>query len=106
MLPPRLAEVTKLIFEVICEHPLDFEHFARTKEALFDELAISLESPYQWLSKINQLVLDEGNPLSSLQNYAKKRIKEFASINFEEVNGMRQKLITSERLACAVIKPV
>ena len=106
MLPARVAEVTDLVFDVACNCELEKDHFLRTKEAVFDELLISLEGPYEWLHKINQKVLDEGSELSSLENYAKKRIKELSSITFEEVLDMRQKLIKPERMACAIIKPV
>ena len=106
MLPPRVEEVADLVFEVVCHCELEKAHFLRTKEAVFDELLISLETPYEWLHKINQKVLDEGSELSSLKNYAKRRIKELSSITFDEVLDMRQKLIKPERMACAIIKPV
>lgn len=106
MLPARVDEVTSLVFDVICNYELEEAHFLRTKEAVFDALLISLESHYEWLHKINQKVLDEGCELASLENYARRRIKELGDINFDEVLEMRRRLITPERLACAVIKPV
>lgn len=106
MLPARLAEVADLVFDVVCNYKLEEAHFLRTKEAVFDALLIDLEGHYEWLSKINHKVLDEGCELSDLGNYAKKRIKELSGITFEEILDMRKKLITPERLACAIVKPV
>ncbi|KKT29205.1 hypothetical protein A3G55_02660 [Candidatus Giovannonibacteria bacterium RIFCSPLOWO2_12_FULL_44_25] len=105
MLPPRLDEVKDLICDVICNYNLNEAHFCRAREVIEDEHLLSLEDSHDWNRTIHNRIIDDRKDISILNNYIARRIKRLQSITFEEVLEMRRKLITPERLACAVVKP-
>ncbi len=106
MLPRRIEDARKLMLELACAGEFKRDHFERTKEGITDTILVSLETMDDWERNIYMELVENGEPLSSLHNYANKRAKRMSSIEFEEIVDMRKKLFSQERIACVVAQPV
>lgn len=106
MLPKRIDEVKELMADIVCNYPITETHFQRARACLEDTALLSLEDAGDWSRMIHKKIIDDKHDLSSLSGHINKRIKIIHSIAFEEIIEARKKLITPERLACAIIKPV
>ena len=100
-----IYDTRKLMEEIICGFELDQEHLARMKAFWIENATLSLETPHQWeLLLLNKLIRD-GKSVESLNNYIMRTRKDIASVTFEEVCELRNKLLIPEHLACVILRP-
>ncbi len=103
--PERTQEAKTLITDIVTNHPLSSALFEQKKESTYDKLLVYLENPSAWHEIIQYVIVDRGENLSSLNNYTQKRKQLIKSITLEEIDVLRKKLITPDRLATVIVKP-
>ncbi|MDP3770391.1 MAG: pitrilysin family protein [bacterium] len=106
IMPQDIEETKKLIHLIACNTPLEKKHFQRQKEALLDSWLISNETAHDWEDTIIQRAVYEGKPISFFQNYTKKRMRQLSRVTFNQICSLREQLLTPERLACVIVRPI
>jgi predicted Zn-dependent peptidase len=105
-LPKRILEVESLMPEILSSYPLGKEQFLRIKDKLTDGSLVSLERPADWGRVIAERIVEEGGEISMLRSYSKLDRQTIASVEFEEVVAMREKIFLPERLTCVIVRPL
>ncbi|MCG2695044.1 insulinase family protein [Candidatus Parcubacteria bacterium] len=105
VLRPRINETADLIYDTVCNYPLQKKIFEIYKTSFDNFLLVSTESPQDWHELIADIIIEEGRDLSYLKSYLQRRRKILSKMTFEEVVELRRKIIRPEHLACAIIKP-
>lgn len=106
VMPQDIEETKSLIQHIACVTPLEKKHFQRQKEALLDSWLIANETAHDWEDTIIQRAVYEGKPISFFKNYNQKRIRQFSRVTFNQICTLREQLLTPERLACVVVRPI
>lgn len=106
VMPQDIEETKKLIQHIACVIPLEKKHFQRQKEALLDSWLIANETAHDWEDTIIQRAVYEGKPISFFENYNQKRIRQLSRVSFSQICSLRDTLLTPERLACVIVRPV
>lgn len=105
VLPEDLEQVRQLMMDIICNRSLDRRQFDRHRESEMDDWLVDLDNPAGWEEIIIKKILEEGKELNFLHKYAQRRRRTLSEIKFREVVELRHRFLTSERLACAVVRP-
>ena len=106
VMPNDIEETKTLIRDLVCVTPLDRNHFQRQKEAFLDSWLVANEYASDWEDIIIQRIVQEGKPISHFNNYTEKRIRQLSRVSFDQICALRESLLTPERLACVVVRPV
>ena len=106
VMPEYISETKKLIRDIVCEVPLERGHFQRQKEALLDSWLVSNETAQDWEDTILNRIVYEGKPVSHFKNYTNKRMRQLSRVTFNQICALRDRLLTRERLACVIVRPV
>lgn len=107
MFPKRIRAVRTLMLKILCEYELDQHRFEIVKDGLELGLQANFNKPGSWVAAILEKVIHGGGvDLSLMDDYRSTLIGMLGSVTFEEVVAMREKIFTSERFACAIVKPV
>lgn len=105
VIPEMIDEVRKLVVDVMCGYPLSRNHFERQIESERDRCFVEFERPEDWCNEILRRVVEEGKPVSHLYKYVQRKRKFLSGLRFRELVALRKKILTPERLACAIIRP-
>jgi len=103
--PKNIADLKKLVPEIILEYPLDEKHFERVKGRFDDETQVDMERPGDWEGMIASLLMNRRlEELSDVEGYNDRMDKLGRAVTFEDIKNIR-KLFRPEYFIYGIMVP-
>ena len=103
--PENLKEVEKALLQVACESKISRDLFERKQAISLDRALVFLEDINDWEAYLFSELITSEKDISYLADPVDRIRKDIKEVTYEEVDELKEQLLSPERLACAIVKP-